>query len=122
MLKLQKLLLNLIAILLLGSAAALVIQNMDVTQSNTQFLGGTLIDLPLGAILALVGLLVGGALLMKAWERTLELGTQYKKANRDLERKSVSSEEAESKVKVLESKVETLEKALSAAIKSQQPK
>jgi hypothetical protein len=122
MLKLQKLLLNLIAILLLGSAAALVIQNMDVTQSNTQFLGGTLIDLPLGAILALVGLLVGGALLLKAWERTLELGTQYKKANRDLERKSVSSEEAESKVKVLESKVETLEKALSAAIKSQQPK
>jgi uncharacterized integral membrane protein len=120
--KLQKLLLNTVAIFLLASAAALALQNMDVTQTNIQFLGGTLIDFPLGVVLALMGFLVGGALLMKAWERTLELGTQYKKANRDLERKNVSSEEAESKVKVLESKIETLEKALSAAIKSQQSK
>ncbi|WP_373533008.1 hypothetical protein [Vampirovibrio sp.] len=122
MLKLQKLLLNLVAILLLGSAAALVVQNLDLTQTNVQFLGGTLIDLSLGALMALAGALVGGALLLKARERTLELGTQYKKVNRDLERKDVSREEAESKVKVLESKVETLEKALSAAIKGQTPK
>lgn len=120
MLKVQKLLLNLVALLLLGSALVLVFQNMDIPEQHVQFLGGTLIDLPLGALLAVVELMVGASILLKAWERTLDLGNQYKKVNRDLERKDVSREEAESKVKVLENKIETLEKALSAAIKSQQ--
>jgi hypothetical protein len=122
MLKVQKLFLNLVALLLLGSALVLVFQNMDIPERHVQFLGGTLIDLPLGALLAVVALMVGASILLKAWERTLDLGTQYKKINRDLERKDVSREEAESKVKVLENKVETLEKALSAALKSQQSK
>ncbi len=122
MLKVQKLLLNLVALLLLGSALILVFQNMDIPEQNVRFLGGTLIDLPLGGLIALVELMVGASILLKAWERTLDLGNQYKKASRDLERKDVSREEAESKVKVLENKVETLEKALSAAIKSQQSK
>ncbi len=120
MLKVQKMFLNLVALLLLGSALVLVFQNMDIPEQHVQFLGGTLIDLPLGALLAGVELMVGASILLKAWERTLDLGNQYKKASRDLERKDVSREEAESKVKVLENKVETLEKALSAALKSQQ--
>ncbi|WP_303672565.1 hypothetical protein [Vampirovibrio chlorellavorus] len=120
MLKVQKLLLNLLALLLLSAALLLVFQNMDIPEQHVKFLGGTLIDLPLGALLAMVALMVGASILLKAWERTLDLGNQYKKINRDLERKDVSREEAESKVKVLENKVETLEKALTAAIKSQQ--
>lgn len=121
MLKLKKLALNLAALLLLGSALALIGQNLSITEQNAHFLNGTLIDLPLGILMGLVGLLTGGAILLKMWEQTLQLDTQYKKASRELERKDVSREEAESKVKVLESKIETLEKALSAAIKSNQP-
>lgn len=122
MLKAQKLLLNLIALLLLSCAVALAFQNMDIMERKVEFLGGVLVDLPLGVLIAVVEIMIGGSILLKAWERTLQLGNQYKKASRELERKDVSREEAESKVKVLESKVETLEKALSAALKNQQPK
>lgn len=121
MLKLQKLALNLTALLLLGAALALITQNLSITEQNVRFLNGTLIDLPLGILLALVGLLTGGAILLKMSEQSLNLDTRYKKANRELERKDVSREEAESRVKVLESKIETLENALSKALKSNQP-
>lgn len=121
MLKLQKLALNLTALLLLGFALALMIQNMGVAEQNVRFLNGTLIDLPLGILMAFVGVLTGGSILLKMCEQTLSLDTRYKKANRELERKDVSREEAESKVKVLENKVETLEKALNAALKGSKP-
>lgn len=121
MLKIQKLLLNIVALLLLGAALALIVQNWHITEQNARFLTGTLVDLPLGLLLGVVGLMVGGAILLKTWEQTFQLGSQYKKANRELERREVSREEAASRVKVLESKVETLEKALNAALKSNQP-
>lgn len=121
MLKIQKLLLNILALLLLGSALALIVQNWHITEQNVRFLSGTLVDLPLGLLLGVVGLMFGGAILLKTWEQTFQLGSQYKKANRELERREVSREEAASRVKVLESKVETLEKALNAALKSNQP-
>lgn len=120
--KAQKLLLNLIALLLAGTVLSVALQNMDLPEGQVAFLSGTLITMPLGALILAAGVMTGIAILLKAWERSLELGNQYKKASRDLERKDVSREEAESKVKVLENKVETLEKALSAALKSQQPK
>lgn len=122
MMKTQKLLLNLMALLLLAAALTLVLQNLDQVEQRVHFLNGMLIDLPLGLLLALVGLMFGGAILLKMRERTLLLGQQHQKTSRELERKDVSREEAESKVKVLENKVETLEKALNAALKSNQPK
>jgi hypothetical protein len=109
--------LNLGALLLLGIALALVFQNLNITETQARFLNGTLIDLPLGGLLAINGLLTGAAVFLKALELGRKSDKQQQKTSRELERKEVIREEAESKVKVLESKILTLEKALSEALK-----
>lgn len=117
MLKAQRLLLNLVAMICLALTLAIIVQNLAV-QAPVQFLTWTLPQVSLGLLMAGCSLLLGGAILLTMWERLLIVGEQKKKASRDLERKDVSREEAEEKVKVLENKVQTLEKALSEALKS----
>lgn len=121
MLKAQRLLLNLVAVIFLALTLALIVQNLAV-QTPVQFFTETLSPVSLGLLLGGCSLLLGGAILLKMWERLLIVSEQKKKASRELERKDVSREEAEEKVKVLESKVQTLEKALSEALKSNQPR
>lgn len=117
MLKVQRLILTLLSIALLGLTVALVVQNLDVWVP-VSFLSLHAPAVSLGALLAGSALLLGVGILLKMWERLLLLGTQQKRTSRELERRDVSTEEAESQVKVLESKIQTLEKALSEALKS----
>lgn len=117
MLKAQRLLLNLVSIVCLALTLTLIVQNLAIPV-NVQFLTWTLPALSLGLLLAACSLVLGIGILLKMWERLSIVGEQKKKASRELERKDVSHEEAEEKVKVLENKIQTLEKALSEALKS----
>jgi hypothetical protein len=110
-------LLILASIVLLALTVALVAQNFSVPVSGVQFLTWRLSEVSLGLLLAAASLMLGGSILLKMWERLLLMGTGQKRTHRELERKEVSREEAEAQVKVLESKVQTLEKALSEALK-----
>lgn len=120
MLKTQKLLLITGAILFLALTLILVIQNMAV-DVPVQFLIWTAPRFSLGLLMAGASLLLGTAIMLKMWERVLILGTQEKKVSRELERKEVSREEASEKVKALENKIITLEKALSQALGMNMP-
>jgi uncharacterized protein HemX len=71
----------------------------------------------LGLALGLSALLIALASGCRMAYHLLQLNQKQKRVSRELERKDVSHEEAESKVKVLESKIQTLEKALSEALK-----
>ena len=121
MLKAQRLLITLVAVVFLVVTVMLVVQNMAVPVS-VQFLTWEFPLFSLGLVLAGTSLLLGASILLKMWERILTLGTQQKKTSRELERKDVSREEAEEKVKVLENKIQTLEKALAEALKSHHSK
>lgn len=115
--KATPLILNILALALLLGGFFLVVQNLSVPVPLNL---GTVTrpDVPLGLVILLGGLLFGLAAVVKGWERVLSLGQQHRKTNRELERREVSREEAEEKVKVLENKIQTLEKALDAALKS----
>lgn len=114
--KVQRLLLTLFSILLLAATLALVVQNWN-TGVPVQFFEWTESPLSLGSLMGLSSLMLGSAILLIMWVRMLSLGREYQKTSRELERKDVSREEAVEKVKVLESKIQTLEKALSEALK-----
>jgi hypothetical protein len=113
----QRLLLNLFALILLAFAAVLVVQNL-ATSVSLQFLSMTFPAVPLGIVALIGALLAGGGTFLKMWERVIASGQQQRRAGRELERREVSQEEAEAKVKVLENKVQTLEKALREALKA----
>ena len=115
--KIQRLLLTVLGVLLLAAAIALMAQNWH-TGVSVQWLKWQDTSIALGSLMALASLLTGSAILLLMWVQVLSLGREYKKTSRELERKDVSREEAVEKVKVLESKIQTLEKALSEALKS----
>lgn len=119
MLKAQRLLLTIVSIVFLALTLSLIVQNFSA-EVPVQFLSWNLPQVSLGLLLAVVSLLMGGGILLRMWDQVLILSDQKKRASRELERKDVSKEEAEGKLKVLESKVQTLEKALSEALKSNQ--
>jgi hypothetical protein len=119
MLKTQRFLLNLVSLGLLILAVVLLIQNLAVT-TDAAFLGVSFPGTPLSLLLAVSGLLVGGSVFLKMLTFLAQAGQQWQKASREIERREVSREEAEARVKVLESKVQTLEKALQEALKSGQ--
>lgn len=116
MLKLQRMILTLVSIVLLGFTLALIVQNMDVFVP-VRFFSWNATELSVGGWMGVASLMLGLSILAKMWERILMLGTQQKRTNRELERRDVSKEGAEAQVKVLESKVQTLEKALQEALK-----
>jgi hypothetical protein len=117
--KAQQLLITLVSIVFLVGTAVLIIQNLAVPVP-VQFLTWAMPSVPLGAAMAVTSLLLSAGLGLQLWRRLLSVGEQHKRTSRELERKDVSREEAEQKVKVLENKIETLEKALSAALQSSQ--
>jgi len=114
--KLQRLLLTLLGIVLLVATGALVLQNWP-TGVPVQWFSWQDRPISLGSLMGLSSLLFGGGALLLMWVQVLSLNKEYKKTSRELERKDVSREEAEEKVKVLENKINTLEKALSEALK-----
>lgn len=116
MFKLQGILLNTIAIVLLGVAIALIALNVE-TAITLNWLNGMRWELSLGLAFTLVTVLVAFSFGCWAWYRHLVLEKRHQRTHRELERKDVSSEAAESQVKVLEQKIQTLEKALSEALK-----
>ncbi len=116
MLKLQRTFLILLSVLFLALTASLILQNQaqltPVTLLEWHF---TNVSLSIFALVASVSL--GLSIGFKMGENALALKTQQKKTSRELERRSVTSDEAEARVSVLESKIQTLEKALSEALK-----
>ncbi len=114
--KVQRLLLSLLAVLLLAATVALIVQNWH-TGVSVQWFSWTEQSISLGSLMGLASLMLGGAMLLMMWVRLLSLGQAYQKTSRELERQDVSREEAVEKVKVLESKIQTLETALSQALK-----
>jgi hypothetical protein len=114
--KLQRLSLNLLALIFLGAAILLIVRNLG-NEVSAQGLTDARFHVSLGVLLLVNGVLVALAIGSRLWVQLLILAERHKKASRELERKDVSHEEAESRVKVLENKVQTLEKALSEALK-----
>lgn len=114
--KIQRLSFTILGALLLVAAVVLALQNWP-TGVSVQFLSWHDTQISLGSLLGLSSLLFGGGALLLMWVQVLSLNKEYRKTSRELERKDVSREEAVEKVKVLENKIITLEKALSAALK-----
>jgi hypothetical protein len=114
--KIQRLLLTILGIALLAATAVLVAQNWQ-TGVPAQWFSWHDRPLSLGSLMGMAALLFGGGALLLMWVQVLSLNKEYRKTSRELERKDVSREEAEEKVKVLENKIITLEKALSEALK-----
>jgi uncharacterized integral membrane protein len=114
--KAQQLLITLVSILFLIGTAILIIQNLAVSVP-VQFLSWAIPSVSMGALLAIASLLMSAGIVLQMWSRMLTAGEQHKRTSRELERKDVSREEAEGKVKVLENKIQTLEKALAEALK-----
>lgn len=114
--KLQRFTLNILALVFLAVAVLLITQNL-ATEVSVQWLTNTRSNLSLGLLLLLNSSLIALAMGCRLWVQFLVLGQQHKKTSRELERKDVSHEEASGRVKALENKVQTLEKALSEALK-----
>jgi len=114
--KIQRLLLTLLGILLLVATGTLVVQNWQ-TPVPVYFLSWNEPSISAGSLMGLASLILGSGVLLLMWVQVLGLNREYKKTSRELERKDVSREEAVEKVKVLENKIVTLEKALSEALK-----
>lgn len=114
--KLQQLIFNLFALGFLIAAVFLMVQNWQ-TEVSFEGLDHQQYRISLGLLLLGNGALIAAAMGCRVWAYLLVLGKQQKRTSRELERKDVSHEEASSQVKVLEQKVQTLEKALSEALK-----
>ncbi|HEY9745688.1 MAG TPA: hypothetical protein V6C99_05675 [Oculatellaceae cyanobacterium] len=116
--KLQRIVLNLLSVIFLALAVVLAVQNWP-SSVTVQWPGGSQTLMPLGALLLVEGLIASIAIGFGAWCQFLVLKQRYQRTSRELERKDVSHEEAAGRVKALENKVETLEKALREALKKQ---
>jgi len=114
--KIQRLLLLLLACGLLAASLLLIIQNWQHSIPLI-FLEWHASSISEGSVIGLGSLCLGSGLLLLMWVRLLSLDQHAKKTNRELERQEVSREEAVEKVKVLESKIVVLEKALNEALK-----
>lgn len=116
MLKSGQLLLTFASIILLALSLWLIFQNVPV-ETPAGLWTENFRRISLAWPLALAAFTFGSAVLLAAWRWILSLESRRKRTGRELERREVSREEAENKVKVLERKIETLEKALSEALK-----
>ena len=116
MLKTQRLLLTGLALAFLAMTLVLVMQNAD-TLISIQFFSWKSSPVSLGLLFGLCGLSTGLAVGCQMSERLLFLGNRQQKTNRALERNSVTAEEAQAQTKVMEERIQTLEKALDSALK-----
>jgi hypothetical protein len=114
--KIKRLLLLLLACGLLAATVLLIFQNWSHAIPLI-FLEWHTASVSEGSVIGLGSLCLGSGLLLLMWVRLLSLDRHAKKTNRELERQEVSREEAVEKVKVLESKIVVLEKALNEALK-----
>lgn len=114
--KLQRIALNLLSFACLALGVALIVLNWPLPVS-VQWLNNVRMEMPLGVLLLSMSLLVAASIGFRVWCQFLALGHQHKRTSRELERKDVSHEEAAGRVKALENKVQTLEKALQEALK-----
>lgn len=116
MLKTQRLLLTGLALAFLALALVLVVQNTE-TYATVRFFSWEFTQGSLGLYFGLCGILTGLAVGCQMGERLLHSGSRQQKTNRALERHSVTTEEAQAQTKVLEDRIQTLEKALESALK-----
>jgi hypothetical protein len=114
--KIQRMILTLISLALLGFVLILIAQNWNVVVP-VRFFSEMFPTVSLGLLFGLVGLAAGLSILCKLGERLLLLGARQQRTNRELERRDVTAEEAEARAKTLESRVQTLEQALDVALK-----
>lgn len=113
--RLQRFFLNLISSIALAVLLVAVVSNWE-TSVTVQFLEITLEDLSLGSVFAAIIALTGLIGILKAWELMGLVQKNMRKSERHLEKAEVTAEISTDKVKALESKVQTLEKALSKAL------
>jgi hypothetical protein len=111
----QRIFVNLLSIFLLAGVVVLIFSTWLMPVSIS-ILGNLYPDLPLGGLLAMVGVAVGLAVLLKGWEYLATIRHEARRIERNRERAEVTAEASSDKVKALEAKVETLEKALSKAL------
>jgi type VI protein secretion system component VasK len=110
-----------LAVLLALTAGLLIVENastITLWHFGQQVMVGQSMAYPMG----LAAFLLGGSVALFAWVRALQLQTQGRRANRELERQNVTSEAAENRIEILEGQVRTLEAALERALKSSFPK
>ncbi len=115
----SRLLLSLVSVTCFALTLALIMQNR-APAVDVQFLGWALPGVSLGLAVASGAVLAGAGVMLNMLNVLQRAGVQKRQASRELERRDISKEEAEAKVKVLETKVQTLEKALQEALKSGQ--
>jgi uncharacterized integral membrane protein len=113
--RLQRFFLNLISSIALALLLVTVISNWE-TSVTVQFLEITLADLSLGSVFLGIIALTGLIGILKSWELMGLVQKNMRKSERHLEKAEVTAEISTDKVKALESKVQTLEKALSKAL------
>ena len=117
MLKLQQLLLTIGGTILFVLGVIMAWQNWP-TAVNVILLQWALPGFSLGLIMLVAGIVFGIAISLYTASLAALLGARQRRAERELERKEVDREEASGRVKALEAKVETLEKALGEALKN----
>ncbi len=112
----QSFLLNTLALVFLLAAGVFVIQNLSVYAPLQIFT--TTLEASVGLSMGIVGLLAAGGFALKAWEMMLKARKDRLRTGRQLEKAEVQAESSTERVKALENKIETLEKALNAALKT----
>lgn len=113
--RLQRFLVNTVFGILLTTVLVAIFSNLTGTVS-IRFLDWQIPDVPLGAGFAGITLLVAALSLIKLWDMTALYRRSVLKSERHLEKIEVSAEVSSDKVKALEAKIVTLEKALSKAL------
>lgn len=108
--------LNILSLLCLLAAVLVVVQNLTVT-TDLNLLTATLADVSVGLAALATGLLMAFAVAFRLWETIIDLSLGRRKANRQLEQAQVTAESSGEKVRALENKVATLEKALESALR-----
>ena len=117
MVKLQQLLLTVGSMITFVLALLVAYQNW-ATPVDLAFLQWQFPAFSLGVALVVVGILLSVSISMQMASLAALLNSRQRKAERELERKEVDREGAAERVKVLEAKVDTLEKALSEALRA----
>lgn len=113
--RMQRVLVNTGVGVLLATVLVAIFSNLTETVS-IRFLDWQASAVPLGAGFAVITLLVAALSLIKLWDMTSIYRRSVLKSERHLEKIEVSAEVSSDKVKALEAKIVTLEKALSKAL------
>ncbi len=111
----QNYFLTIVSILCIVLVAVVVVQNWEQYLSVT-FLSRTIPNISLGLVLLAISLVSGLAVFFKLWDISQRLAGEIKQYELRKEKAEVKAETSSDQVRVLESKIQTLEKALEQAL------